>query len=202
LIPTNGKDDAVSIHEQHMVFLKMATQAGLPVISLAADGAASELAAQAAMDAEQSHSAPLIFEYPAYGVRLRAPVFRVTGPLISISDPPHGRKTCRNQPQHGTHTFSMGSAYVVNRSFVDLYETGHSGLVLRDVENVDKQDDGAARRMFHCVALKAMTSDESGELKIRDGFEGLFVYLFIFGKMSNFTSVNQLFTYDGFRHSL
>ncbi|KAJ3715441.1 hypothetical protein C8R42DRAFT_725798 [Lentinula raphanica] len=58
------------------------------------------------------------------------------------ADAPHARKTARNQPQHGTHTASLGSAYLVNRSLVDIYMLEGSGLMpLRDVDNADKQGD-------------------------------------------------------------
>jgi hypothetical protein len=181
LIPTDGKDTAVSIHEQHMVLLKMAARLDLKVLVMAADGAAPELAAQEMMDREITNRPPLTYEYPLYGVFLRAPVFE-SGPLISPSDPPHSQKTSRNQPQYGTHTASMGAGYLTHRSLVDLFETGDSGLVLKDVENVDKQDDGAARRVFHTVALEATTVVEHDIRIIREGFLGLFVYLFMFGE--------------------
>ena len=87
---------------------------------------------------------PFTYDHPAYGIHLRAPVFPETGPVVSVTDPHHAVKTGRNQPQHGTHTASLGCGYLVYRSLVDLYETGNAGLVLRDVEGVDKQDDGAA----------------------------------------------------------
>lgn len=107
--------------------------------------------------------------------------------MISVTDPPHGRKTCRNQPQYGTHTASLGVGFLVNHSFVDLYGKEGSGLQLRDVDNVDKQDDGAARRIFHSKALRAatleITSQSGAKLsRILPGFEGVFVYLFVMGK--------------------
>ncbi|KAF7318669.1 ULP-PROTEASE domain-containing protein [Mycena chlorophos] len=46
LLPTNGKDDAPKILEQHLKLLQMAAELDLPVISFAADGAASELLTQ------------------------------------------------------------------------------------------------------------------------------------------------------------
>ncbi|EIW59893.1 uncharacterized protein TRAVEDRAFT_122203 [Trametes versicolor FP-101664 SS1] len=177
LCPTKGNDDATGIHAQHMQFLAMAKQLKMAVISTAADGASSELCAQALMDLEKSELAPLAYDFPLYGVHLRAPVFETTGPLISVQDPPHARKTCRNQPQHGTHTASLGKGYVVNRSFLQLYETGISGLQLRDVQDVDKQDDGAARRMFHPMALAATTIERlDGSRDIRPEFLGLFPF--------------------------
>jgi hypothetical protein len=119
LIPTNGKDNAQDIHEQHMKLLKMAERLELKILVLAADGAAPELAAQEMMDREASDAPPLVYEYKLYGIHVQAPVFK-TGPLISVTDPPHSRKTGRNQPQYGTHTASMGTRFLVNRSLVDL----------------------------------------------------------------------------------
>lgn len=176
-----------------MDFLAMAKHLKMPVVSMAADGASSELAAQAFMDKEKSEQSVFAYDFPLYGVHLRAPVFTTTGPLISIQDPPHARKTCRNQPQHGTHTASLGKGYVVNRSFIQLYETGISGLQLRDVQDVDKQDDGAARRMFHHMALSATTTERlDGSRDIRPEFTGLFVYLFVFGKSVATLRLHQL----------
>lgn len=181
LVPTNSKDNADGIHGQHMLLLKMADQLDLKVLALAADGASAELSAQEMMDQHKNEFPPMTYEHTLYGVHLRCPVFK-TGPLISISDPPHGRKTSRNQPQYGTHTASMGSGYLVNRSLVELYDTGEAGLALKDVDNVDKQDDGAARRVFHTVALDATTVVENNTIKIRKDFDGFFVYLFVFGE--------------------
>ncbi|OBZ71643.1 hypothetical protein A0H81_08835 [Grifola frondosa] len=183
LIPTNGTDNAELIHSQQKTFLQMATTLQIQVVSLAADGASSELLAQSMMDNEAADLPRLSYEYKLYGIDISTPCFGVTGPLISLSDPQHGRKTCRNQPQHGTHTASLGRGYVVNRSLVRLYESGEAAMVLRDVENVDKQDDGAARCLFHHVALTAATTVCDGERTIKDEFTGLFVYLFIFGEL-------------------
>ncbi|CDO76768.1 hypothetical protein BN946_scf185028.g19 [Trametes cinnabarina] len=183
LQPTKGNDDAASIYALNLKLLEMAEQLDIKVVSLAADGASSEQGAQSLMDARQSPRPPLIYDYPLYGISLRAPVLP-TGPLISCQDPQHARKTCRNQPQHGTHTASLGRGVVVNRSLITLQETGTSGLMRCDVENVDKQDDGAARRLFHPAALKAMTAqDEAGHCFVQDEFLGLFVYLFVFGEL-------------------
>jgi hypothetical protein len=182
LIPTSGTDDAEGIHTQHMNTLGMATNLSLPVVSFAADGAASEMAAQTVVDREATDLPHVGFDHPLYDMNLRAPVFRYTGPVVSVSDAPHGRKTSRNQPQHGTHTASLGVGYLVNRSLVELYDCAASGLVKHDVEDVDKQDDAAARRVFHQTALWAATEvDGKGERKIKEGLHGLFFYLFVFG---------------------
>lgn len=183
LIPTKGNNTAANIHSQHQLILKMASQLKIAIVSMAADGASTELGAQSLMDNTQSSLPPLAYKNTHYGVDLRAPVFDNTGPLIAVQDPQHARKTCRNQPQHGTHTASLGSGYLVNRSLVQLYETWISGLQLRDVQDVDKQDDGAARRFFHHMAISATTFEKTpGKPEVREQFKGLFVYLFIFGR--------------------
>ena len=173
-----------------MRLLNMAAQLELPVITTAADGVACEVLAQHMMDQEASVSEPFRYDYPLYGVHLCAPILK-TGPLVSLTDPPHTWKTCWNQPQHRTHTASLGIGYLVNKSLIDLQQTGLAGLVKSDVEDVDKQDDGAARWLFHASALSAATfvpSSSDGAVatttqqEIRQGFEGVFVYLFIFGK--------------------
>ncbi|KAI0349019.1 hypothetical protein OH77DRAFT_1415677, partial [Trametes cingulata] len=184
LRPTKGNDDAPMIYALHCELLRMAAQLGIKVVSLAADGASSEQGSQSLMDHSQSTLEPLSYAYPRYGIILRAPVLP-TGPLISCQDPQHARKTCRNQPQHGTHTASLGRGVVVNRTLIGLLETGVAGLVRRDVENVDKQDDGAARRLFHHTALIAMTTADPapGVTQVQEDFYGLFGYLFVFGEL-------------------
>lgn len=194
LRPTKGNDDAPAIYALHLQLLAMAEQLGIKVVSMSADGASSEQGAQSLMDHTQTVHVPISYKFKLYGVQLRAPVL-ATGPLISCQDPQHARKTCQNQPQHGTHTASLGRGVLVNRSLVLLQETGTAGLMRRDVENVDKQDDGAARRLFHPTALQAMTvKDDSGVLRVQDEFRGLFVYLFILGTLRSRLQTAQIFS--------
>ncbi|ETW75570.1 hypothetical protein HETIRDRAFT_456138 [Heterobasidion irregulare TC 32-1] len=136
MLSTTGKDNSRQIHNHHMLILQMAAQLDMKVISFAADGTALELAALSLMDAESSPIPPVIYDHPASGF------------------------------SHGTHTASLGVGYLVNRSLVELYETGNGGLVQSDVKNVDKKDDGAARRLFHHNALHATTycDPANGEL--------------------------------------
>ncbi|KAH9947491.1 hypothetical protein B0H21DRAFT_691827, partial [Amylocystis lapponica] len=73
LIPTDGSDNADLIHSQHKLFLRMAAELEIAVVSMAADGAASELAAQSYMDHEASDLPHLSYDYNLYGIHLRAP---------------------------------------------------------------------------------------------------------------------------------
>ncbi|KAJ3742511.1 hypothetical protein DFH05DRAFT_1401798, partial [Lentinula detonsa] len=162
LLPTGGKESAEEIHQMHMRLVAMSEQLNLPLVALAADGAATELSSQSLMDEENTGRPSLVYENQAYGIRLSAPVFR-TGPLVSVTDAPHARKTARNQPQHGTHTASLGIGFLVNCSLIEIYMLDGAGLVLRDVDNVDKQDDGAARRIFHTNVLCAMQTTSKSD---------------------------------------
>jgi len=65
---------------------------------------------------------------------------------------------------------------------VDLCEMPDSGMYRADVVNVDKQDDGAARRFYHPKALRACTEVVDGACRVKDNFKGIFVYQFILGK--------------------
>jgi hypothetical protein len=65
---------------------------------------------------------------------------------------------------------------------VDLCEMPDSGMYRADVVNVDKQDDGAARRFYHPKALCACTEVVDGACRVKDNFKGIFVYQFILGK--------------------
>ncbi|KAJ7816595.1 hypothetical protein B0H14DRAFT_3743669 [Mycena olivaceomarginata] len=155
LLPTDGKDDALKIVEQQLKLLEMAADLALPVISFAADGAASELAAQNAGD-----------ENWAGGFKSRCG---------SCEEDRTESATAWDENE------SLGADVLANQTLIELYNTGESGLLSSDVRNVDKQDDGPARRLFHVKALQACTIGEGDEAKIRAGFGGLFVYLFVLG---------------------
>ncbi|KAJ7136427.1 hypothetical protein C8R43DRAFT_1089454 [Mycena crocata] len=175
LIPTDGKDDAPKILELNLKLLQMAAEHKLKVVAFAADGAASELLAQNMFDKLATDFPPLTYSYPLYGIHLRAPVF-ATGPATSNQDVGHGGKTGRNQSTSGSKTASMGKGKVVNNDLVRLQRTGKSGLLKSDVFNVDKQDDGPARRLWHHAALLACTIEEEHGITIQPGFEGLFPF--------------------------
>ncbi|KAJ7746788.1 hypothetical protein DFH07DRAFT_1038081 [Mycena maculata] len=179
LIPTDGKDDAAKIIEQNLKLLQMAEELGVPVVVFSADGAASELLAQNMFDKLETDCEPFTYAYPLYGIHLRTPVFKKTGPVVALTDAPHGSKTGRNQPEYGTHTASLGKGKVVNNDLVRLQRTGKAGLLKSDVTDVDKQDDGPARRLWHHAALLACTMEDEDGIKIQPGFEAFIVHFLV-----------------------
>ncbi|KAJ6543068.1 hypothetical protein B0H19DRAFT_1268241 [Mycena capillaripes] len=188
LIPTTGKDDAEGIHALQLKLLKMAANLNMQIVSFAADGASAELAAQGLLDNYKDRTLlpPVTYTNVKYGLSLKAPVFPTTGPVVSLSDAPHGKKTCKNQNTYGTHTASLGISFITFRLLIMLYLTGCAGLKKKDIEDSDKQDDGAARRLFYFLVFLAMSEeipDSGGELRIQEEFTGLFVYLWVFGTL-------------------
>ena len=185
VIPNKGDEDGSQIHKLHIRILDMAAQLNIQIISMSSDGATAERSAQMRMDRERrGEQAPLTYTYLRYGVSLRTPVFDVTGPMVCVQDPNHAMKTCRNQIQHGTHTGALDQASLFNSQLVRLQESGASGMVHADVVNVDKQDDGAARRLFHEVAITSMTTTDeaTGNISVKEDFLGLFVYTWTFSE--------------------
>ncbi|KZP10188.1 hypothetical protein FIBSPDRAFT_963367 [Athelia psychrophila] len=112
LIASSGEDNAAYILKLHMTLRIMGGEIGMAILGGAGDGAASELAAQNLMDQEATEEDPLCYECASYGVRVRANVYTKTGPFISHQDPPHGAKTGRNQPLHGTKASSLGTGFL------------------------------------------------------------------------------------------
>lgn len=184
LIASSGKDNTEYILNLHMTLRIMGGEFGMEILGGAGDGAASELAAQNLMDCEATEEDPMCYKYARYGVQVRANIYTKTGPFISHQDPPHGAKTGRNQPLHGTKASSLGTGFLSAQVLMSICTAGQSGLVRNDVFNVDKQDDGAARRFYGASVLEAATTvnSETGEHVVDPKYSGLFVYNYFLGK--------------------
>jgi calcineurin-like phosphoesterase len=91
----------------------------------------------------------------------------------------HAKKTARNQIHYGTRLITFGNSTVRYDQLCDLVKKENSVLCIRDVYNVDKQDDGAAFRVFHSRLLEIC--QDNGVINPEK--LGLFVYLFILGKI-------------------
>jgi hypothetical protein len=123
-----------------------------------------------------SASGVLEFKDPLYGINFKAPIFN-NRPIVRVQDVKHAKKTARNQIHYGTRLLTLGNDTVRYDQLCNIVEKENSVLCTRDVYNVDKQDDGAAFRVFHSQLLR-MCQDNG---VIDPGKLGLFVYLFILG---------------------
>lgn len=152
---------------------------GLSVLSCGSDGASAEVGAHEIVDPSPLASATVPFSIEKYGYNVSIPVFPGTGPLVTIPDPSHVRKVLRDNEQSGTHLLTLGDHYLAHATLVALRERPQSGLVKKDVEGTDKQDDGAAIRLYHSNALRACLAN-NGE-SVDSPFSLVFVLHFVFG---------------------
>jgi len=156
----------------------MTIQAGLKLISIASDGAANEFNAQMELMKGSEAAEFLQYQDNFYGIKFLAPIYD-NRPIIRVQDPKHAKKNGRNNVHSGARLLILGNDTVRYDQILSLAKEPNSALFMRDVINVDKQDDGAAFRFFSSTVLMQCQKDgniESEKL-------GLFVYLFIFGKL-------------------
>jgi hypothetical protein len=182
LVPTKGNSSANHVYAYLKQVLKMCFQANVNVISVGSDGAASEFNAQDLLMTDQEAENFLTFEDQLFGIYFRAPIFNGR-PIIRVQDPKHAKKTARNQLFSGARLLTLGLGTVRYDHIKLLASSPSTVLYQRDVVNVDKQDDGAAYRIF-CSQLLDQCCDM---IPTNSEILPAFVYLFVLG-MYNKTS--------------
>ncbi|GJF00922.1 hypothetical protein PsYK624_172260 [Phanerochaete sordida] len=178
--PTQGKDTAEDNAALLLKCIQFCAKEGIAVISCGADGASNEQGAHDILNASPAASDYLVFTIEKFGITVRIPVFPVTGPLVTIPDPGHVQKVLRNNEQSGTHCLSLNENVLTHDTLVSLQKEKGSGMVLKDVVNTDKQDDGAAIRLFHSNALAACMNAEG---TIDPQYRMAFAVHFVFGEL-------------------
>jgi len=176
MLPTQGNETANQIYQHLSDILNMCIQANVPLLSVGSDGAASEFNAQELLLADHQAEDFLIFENHSYGICFKAPIFNGK-PLVRIQDIKHAKKTARNQLFTGARLMSLGIGTATYGHVKFLADQHNSILYRRDVLSVDKQDDGAAFRMF-CSSFLEQCKDN---VAMKAELIPLFVYLFVFG---------------------
>ncbi|KAJ7084923.1 hypothetical protein C8R44DRAFT_894034 [Mycena epipterygia] len=179
-IPNQGKMKAPDYCEQHLNLRQLCADAGIKLLASAADGAKSEVNAQLLMMNAKTKKR-LTYENPFYGVHMSCPVYEDTGPHIACTDMEHAKKGVRNNFLYGTHLLTIGFLYLCHAVLMMLLSKVGVPLFIRDIFNPEKQDDGAARRLF-LDRLFAFLVDPDGNI-IDVTFEGFFVLTFIFGEL-------------------
>ena len=173
-MPTKGDESAEQIFNILQTVLDFAHQSNINILSIGADGARSEFNAQTQI--MNSASTYFTFDDPFYNVHLKVPIINGK-PLVRIQDPKHAKKTARNQLFTGARLLSLG---IDTARYDQLFQLAQNHTLLkRDVINVDKQDDGAAYRIFHSETLAQIIESEN----VPSNMIGLFVYLFVLGKL-------------------
>ncbi|GES83371.1 hypothetical protein RCL_jg16077.t1 [Rhizophagus clarus] len=113
-----------------------------------------------------------------YNVHFQMPMYRNL-PIITVQDPKHARKTARNQLHSGARLLVLRNNVILYRHLLTLAQAKDHAIYIRDVVNVDKQDDGAAYRLFHSDILEQIYQNEMENNEMRS----LFVYLFVLGDL-------------------
>jgi hypothetical protein len=178
LIPNKGNQNATDISTIYLKLRSLCAQAGIKLLATAADGAKAEFNAQRLLE-EQPTRSRLEYSNEKYMIKLGCPIFDDTGPLVPVTDPSHARKTARNNFTYGTHLLTLGNSYLCHSVLMELLKIDNCPLYVKDVYNVEKQDDGAARRLF-ISSIFSLLVDEKGQL-VDEKFEGFWVLSFIFG---------------------
>ncbi|KAJ7022802.1 hypothetical protein C8F04DRAFT_1272209 [Mycena alexandri] len=147
-------------------------------VSLAADGAEVERAAQRMITA----AAPAfsIYAIPnkkkGCSVVLQIPLYYDKHPIVIIQDSKHGLKTARNQIMTGARMLIVGCFIMCYSMLRQLADHILGPLFWHDISNAKKQDDRATARLFSAVTLKFNHENSPEQL-------GLSVYLFVLGEL-------------------
>ncbi|KAJ9106774.1 hypothetical protein QFC20_003958 [Naganishia adeliensis] len=163
--PTDGKDKGEGVKAILDELRKAIQERGHRVLSYALDGGSAEKGAQRISQKERTDQY-LTLAAPESNIELKAPVVDGT-PLIMVQDVEHGRKTLRNNLTSGARLMNLERRWCV------------TSIVKSDLMFHDKQDDGAALRLFCEQALESLVVRG----KIREGMEGLFSVLSVFGEL-------------------
>jgi hypothetical protein len=177
---TKGKVKAEELRDIHLEFRSLCGKAGIKLLASSADGASSETKSQRLMMNARTPER-LSYLNPKFGVFLSCPVYPDTGPHICTTDPDHARKTARNNFLYGTHFLTLGFVYLCHAILMFFLTVIKAPLLIKDLFNPDKQDDGAARRLFAPYIFSFLV-DASGNLK-HPSLEGLFILAFVFGAL-------------------
>ncbi|KAA1107762.1 hypothetical protein PGTUg99_014519 [Puccinia graminis f. sp. tritici] len=175
LVASYDKEKAEDIAASHIAVLDYCSQAGMSIVSIGSDGAATEISAlrilQTSVDQYlcfQKADAGILVQVPLMGQSLR--------PVVPVQDPKHARKTAANQLLSGAWLLSFGKYYLNISHLVEILNKS-SPLYSRDVLNCDKQDDGRAYRTMNWETLEASLQSPT--------HTGLSIYLFLFGELTD-----------------
>lgn len=153
-VARGSTDDADDLFDQHARLVALLVEAGIVPVAYASDGTEVErklqrriVSSTATKDISVGNSrTDLAFTIPVAIFDHR--------PMIMIQDSKHSVKTARNQLFTGARLLAMGNCPMFYNLIRDLAGHDDSPLFLRDVENLDRQDDRAAARLFSAEALE------------------------------------------------
>ncbi|EGG05907.1 uncharacterized protein MELLADRAFT_87639 [Melampsora larici-populina 98AG31] len=154
LIASRSNEGADDIASEHEKVITLAHEAGINILSMGADGAATEFSAQEKL--VQKSTQFYNYSKASLNVYIKIPLFgNPPRPIISIQDPKHARKTGANQLLSGACLMVIGNSTVTIQQLAEILKMADSPLHPKDVFDSDKQDDGRALRTFSAPTLAA-----------------------------------------------
>ncbi|PLW08899.1 hypothetical protein PCANC_24324 [Puccinia coronata f. sp. avenae] len=165
------KETAEEIAASHISVLDYCSKAGMSIISIGSDGAATEILALRFV--QKSVKQFLCFHKLDARISVQVPMIGETPrPLVPVQDPKHAQKTASNQLLSGAQVLSFGKYFLNISQLVELLGQS-SPLYSRDVLNCNKQDNGRAYRTMNWETFEASL--------ISPQHTGLSIYLYLFG---------------------
>lgn len=174
LIASRSKEGAQDIADEHAAIIELAHTSGINIMSIGADGAATEISAQKLL--AQKTDKYLTFSKSNLRVHVKVPLFgNPPRPVVAVQDPKHARKTGANQLLSGSRLLVIGKYTITIQQLAEILKMPDSPLLAKDVFDSDKQDDGRAFRTLSASTLSALLCLELST--------GLSIYLFIIGEL-------------------
>ncbi|PLW13713.1 hypothetical protein PCANC_21753 [Puccinia coronata f. sp. avenae] len=175
LVASYNKETAKDIASSHISVIDYCSKAGMLILSIGSNGAATEIAALRLIQSSANQyihhkklDAGVLVEVPLMG--------QSPHPVVSVQDPKHACKTAANQMLSGARLLSFGKFHL-NISHLVILLGDKSPLSSRDVLNCDKQDNSRAYQTMNWETLEA-------SLRCPE-HTGLTIYLYLFGELTD-----------------
>jgi hypothetical protein len=119
LVASYDKETAEEIASSHISVLEFCSKAGMSIVSIGSDGAATEVLALRSL--QNSVNQHLSFHKADAGISIQVPLMgQPPRPVVPVQDPKHARKTAANQLLSGARLLSFGKFYLKIAHLVEL----------------------------------------------------------------------------------
>jgi hypothetical protein len=119
LVASYDKEGAEEIAASHLSVLEFCSKAGMSVVSIGSDGAATEILALRSL--QNSVDQYLSFHKEDTGISIQVPLMgQPPRPVVPVQDPKHACKTAANQLLSGAWLLSFGKFYLNISHLVEL----------------------------------------------------------------------------------
>lgn len=176
-LPIPDSISAAQLLDLHLKVLDGLLNQQIQVVSYACDGTEVERSVQR-LFLNHSTNASYSITNPLPGGPDTVVMFAVyrKQPIVMIQDSKHALKTFRNNLFSGARLLVFGNHASLYHHIREVAFEDGSPLFHRDVDNIDRQDDNAASRLFSADMLNYLANHHPD-------YVGEIVYLFVFGEL-------------------